>query len=299
MVRAKWGALVVVLALCGARVAHAAWIERSESVSSRTGVSVSYLLATAVPSQSLELGRVGELVVSADSGEKNKLTPLPTTDVVVFFPGAEGRVRAARSGKSEHNAQGRPSSMGLMAERFGVAVAVGLPSDQADGISTAWRTSDAHLVDALAVIDSVSKAFPQARLTLVGMSNGGRSVTHVASALVARGTPNLKLSAVVVMSSMPEAINAAVMKPIVEAKVPVLVMHHKRDSCLPYRFMAQAASSASPPLTFVATDDPNAPTVSPLNRQCGPGSPHVFGGREEWAFGGAAAWAKTGKLPPG
>jgi hypothetical protein len=285
--RCMRSALLFVLATMGLQ-AHAAWRESDERIKSRSGaeeVSVHVLVA-----------QVAEVVSAANAtGSKaEQQRASAPSDIVFFFPGAEGRVRPAREGISNHNPNGRPSTMGLLAESLGLAVAIGLPSDQTGGISTQWRLGAEHLADADAVIDTFTKRYPKARITLVGMSNGGRSVTAVANAIVRRGAP--KLHGVVVMSSMPEAINKDVMLPIIEARVPVLVMHHKRDSCLPYRFMESATKQYEKGLVWVGTDDVRAPTVSPFNRDCGSGSAHVFGGREEWAYGTIAEWIKTGAI---
>lgn len=265
---ARCGFIIATSFFALATPASAAWRETNEHIKSRGEVTVHALVAQRL------------------NAETNQ--PVEPTDIAVFFPGAEGKVRPARDGVSRHGP--RPSTMGLLAEKVGMAIAIGLPTDQSDGLSTAWRLGAEHVGDAGAVIDWAAKRYPNARFTLIGMSNGGRSVTRVASAMVRRGSPALR--GVVVMASMPEAINEDVMKPIREAKVPVLVLHHKRDSCLPYRFMEEAAK----PYLFIGTDDAKMPTVSPLNRECGPGSAHVFAGREEWAYGTIAEWVLTGAV---
>lgn len=285
--RANWLAVIAcTLALATTFDAAAAWRESDEHIKSRNDVTVHALVARAVAAEP------GKSEAKIDAAVAS--TEAAPTDIVFFFPGAEGRVRSARGGVSNHNPNGRPSTMGLLAESLGMIVAIGLPTDEPSGISTQWRLGAEHLGDAGAVIDTFSKRYPQARISLVGMSNGGRSVTAVANAIVRRGAP--KLHRVVVMASMPEAINAEVMQPILAAQVPVLVMHHKRDSCLPYRFMESAAKQCEKGVVWLGTDDVRAPTVSPFNRDCAPGSAHVFGGREEWAHGAIAEWVKTGSI---
>ena len=261
--------LLLVGFLVLAHPTHAAWRETDESIKSRGDVTVQILVARAV----------------AKSGDE---IPNPPRDIAVFFPGADGKVRRARAGISEHGRN--PSTMGLMAEKFGMAVAFGLPSDQPDGISVSWRIGAEHIGDAGAVIDWLVKQYPVARITMIGMSNGGRSVTRVAEAIVKFGAP--KLHGVVVMSAAPEAIAEDIMLPIRDAKVPVLVMHHKRDSCLLYRDIEPMAKR----YTFVAIDDTKQPMVSLFMRSCSPGSAHVFGGKEALVYSMIAEWVQTGKV---
>jgi pimeloyl-ACP methyl ester carboxylesterase len=214
------------------------------------------------------------------------------TQIAIFFPGADGKIRPARPGLSQHGSN--PATMGLLAEKFGMAVAFGLPSDQADGISMSWRLGNDHIVDAGAVLDAFAARFPKASFTLIGMSNGGRTVTRVAAAVARRGAPALR--SVVVMSAAPEVLIDEVVQPIVDAKVPIMVIHHKRDSCLPYRDM-QAAVATNPRYTFVAFDDPKQPRVSAFIRDCNPGSAHVFGGKTAEVYSLIADWVQTGRFP--
>jgi dienelactone hydrolase len=263
-------------ALFVACAADAAWRESDEAIKSRSGVTVSVLVARAV--------------VAEGAGEKAEV--VEPTQIAVFFPGADGKIRAARPGLSQHGAN--PATMGVLAEKFGMAVAFGLPSDQSDGISMAWRLGNDHIADAGAVLDSLTARFPKARFTLIGMSNGGRTVTRVAAAVARRGAPALQ--AVVVMSAAPEALIDDVVQPIIEAKVPIMVIHHKRDSCLPFRDM-EAAAANKPRYTFVAIDDPKQPRVSAFSRDCNPGSAHVFGGKTAEVYSLIAEWVQTGRAP--
>jgi len=144
------------------------------------------------------------------------------------------------------------------------------------------------------VLDSLSARFPKARFTLIGMSNGGQTVTRVAAAVARRGAPTLQ--GVVVMSAAPEALMDEVIQPIVEAKVPIMVIHHKRDSCLLFRDMETVAAT-DPRFTFVAIDDPKQPRISAFTRDCNPGSAHVFGGKTVEVYSLIADWIQTGRVP--
>lgn len=248
--------------------AHAAWRESDESIKSRGEVSVHALVSQALP---------------ADTKDAGIKVP-DARHIVIFFPGADGTIRTSRSGVSMHGK--RPSTLGLLAEQIDMAVAMGLPGDQARGISLEWRAGNAHLTDALAVVTHFAGRYPSARISLVGLSAGGFTVTRVAAAIAKRGTP--ALNAVAVLSSAPRAIEAEVMSPLTAAKVPVLVMHHRRDSCLAFADMEKAAK----PYTFVAIDDENAPSTKIGTRDCNPGSAHVFAGKERETYTQLADWLK-------
>jgi len=259
---------VVALIVGTALPAHAAWRETDEAIKSRGEVTVQVLIARAVANKDA--------------------APESPTDIAIFFPGANGKARGARAGVSEHGVN--PATMGLLAENFGMGVAVGVPDDQPDGISIAWRTGAEHIGDAGAVIDTIAQRFPKARITLIGLSAGGYSVTRVAAAVVKRGAP--KLHGVVVMSTAPEALSDETMKPIRDAKVPVLVLHHKRDSCLALRDIEPLAKKYD----FVMIDDARQPRVSASNRDCNPGSAHVFAGKERIVYSTIVDWVRTGRV---
>jgi pimeloyl-ACP methyl ester carboxylesterase len=264
-------ALCVSLLIAG--TAHAAWREEALRVdSTRAGVSVELLIAQ-----------------RAEANQPAKKFAQPTTDLVLFFPGGGGMVRPPREGLREH--EERKSILGLMAEKIGATVVVGLPSDQTKaGLSLEWRTGIEHVADAGAVIDTLTGKNANARVTLIGMSNGARSVTHVASALARRGAP--KLAGVVLMAAAGEAFPDTAMDALKAAKVPVLVVHHKRDSCLLYVDMEPFAKWHD----FLTIDDTKHPRINGVRRECGNESAHQFAGKEDIVFTAVADWLKTGKL---
>ena len=76
----------------------------------------------------------------------------------------------------------RVAMRGYFAEKLGVLVAVGLPSDQPKGLSLEWREGPEHVKDISAVMDVMMKQYPAARITVLGFSNGCRSAAHIAAA---------------------------------------------------------------------------------------------------------------------
>ncbi|MBL8512563.1 MAG: hypothetical protein JNJ55_01120 [Betaproteobacteria bacterium] len=259
-------------ALLFAGTAGAAWREESFKVPGTRGeVTVDVLTA-----------------LRAEAHEPAKPFPKPIADVVLFFPGGGGFARPAREGLREHPE--RKSILGLMAEKIGPTVVVGLPSDQRMGISLEWRTGIEHVADAGAVIDTLTGKNANARVTLIGMSNGARSVTHVASALARRGAP--KLAAVVLLSAAGEAFPETAMDTLKAAKVPVLVVHHKRDSCLLYENVEPVAKWHD----FLTIEDQKHPRANRGRVDCGNDSAHQFAGKEDIVFTSVADWLNTGKL---
>ncbi len=265
--------ILLCAALLLAGTARAAWHEETLQVpSTRNGVSVELLVAQ-----------------RAEANQPARKLPQPVSELVLFFPGAAGFVRPAREGLREHGE--RKSILGLMAEKLGAAVVMGLPSDQrAMGLSLEWRTGVEHVADVGAVIDTLTAKNANARVTLIGMSNGARSVTHVASALARRGAP--KVAGVVLLSAAGEAFPETAMDALKAAKVPVLVVHHKRDSCLFYMDVEPVAKWHD----FLTIDDFKQPRVNTVRRDCGNDSAHQFAGKEDIVFTAVAEWLKTGKL---
>lgn len=263
--------LAIVLSIVSSP-AHAAWRESTETIKSRGDVSVSYLAARAA-------GK------AKDGKETVNDSP---ADIVVFFPGGAGFVRPAHAGLSEHGE--RPSLIGSFAEKLGMAVAVGLPSDMKDGLPFEWRNGKDHVADAGAVIDEMAKRYPMARISLVGMSNGTRSVTTVGAAVARRGSP--KVASIVAMAVAGDALSDFNMAAIESARIPVLVVHHKRDSCLLWTDAAERAKRYD----TILVDDHRLPRASGFNRDCSPASAHSFANKEATVYQAIADWILTGKV---
>ena len=184
-----------------------------------------------------------------------------------------------------------------MAERLGVLVAIGLPSDQSQGLSVEWREGKQHVQDVSAVMDVMMKQYPVARVTLLGFSNGCRSATNTAAA--ARNRWGARLQGVALLSCPLEAFRDEWMAALdgsasgatAEAKLPVLVVHHKRDSCLFFEDVEQQTKWHD----FITVDDSKQPRPNIGRRDCGNGSAHVFGGKEEKVYQSVVDWISTGK----
>jgi hypothetical protein len=270
-------AIYAALAVLAVNQANAAWIEKAYAVTSRAGVEQTFVLSM-----------------------ESRITDVNAVqNMVVMFGGGAGAIGSPVPGTREQKPGNVESLRGFMAERLGVAVSIGLPSDQQRGLSLEWRETEEHVKDVSAVMDVLAMKFPEARITFLGFSNGARSASHIGAALAPKW--GNRLQGVVLLSSSIEAFRAEWMRALEgtkepgkeRAKVPVLVVQHKRDSCLPYREIEAEAKWHD----FIAVDDMRQPRVNDFRRRdCGDGSAHQFGGREEWVYQAVVDWIKTGKV---
>ena len=265
----RWLATCAVLA---ATQAHAAWVEKAYAVPSRPGVEVTFVLSI-------------EKSITDSNAVKN---------MVMLLPGGAGAIASPEAGFQEQAPGNLKSLRGYLAEKLGVAVSIGLPSDQPRGLSLEWRETAEHVKDVSAVMDVLTKKFPEARITVLGFSNGCRSASHIGAAMTRQWGPTLQ--GVVLMSASIDAFRGEWMRALEatkeRAKVPVLVVQHKRDSCLPTREIEADAKWHD----FIRVEDIKQPRPSDFRRDCGGGSAHQFSGREDWVYQAVVDWIKTGKV---
>ena len=264
--------------LCATLVAaeaNAAWIETGEVVESRPGVKTMYVV----------------------SAEKSITDRSAVKNMVLLLTGGEGFIPPAVNGTKEQKPD-RVALRGFMAEKLGVLVAVGLPSDHPHGISPQWRDTEEHAKDVSAVMDVLMMQYPAARITVLGISNGCRSAAHIAAAARKRWGTSLQGVAMLSCagSSFREDRMAALDGPRSGAntlpKVPVLVVHHKRDACLRFENVEPLAKVYD----FIAVEDTKQPRPNIMRPDCGNGSAHVFGGKEDKVYQAIVDWINTGKI---
>ena len=262
--------LTPLLAMLCIQQANAGWIETGAEVESRPGVKTM-------------------VVVSAD---KNIADRKDVKHMVLLLTGSAGVIPPAVDGIKEQKPD-RVALRGYFAEKLGVLVAVGLPSDQPKGLSTQWREGTQHTQDIRAVMDVMMKQYPAARLTVLGFSNGCRSAANVSAA--ARNRWSGSLHSVVMLSCPMEAFNDVWMSALEgspgQSKVPVLVVHHQRDSCVPFESVEGQAKRHD----FIAVEDSKQPRPNIAKNDCGNGSAHVFGGKEDKVYQAIVDWINTGK----
>ena len=262
--------LVALLALLYIQQANAAWIETGGVVESRPGVKQMF-------------------VVSADKSITDSST---VKNIVLLLTGSAGVIPPAVEGIKEQK-PGRVALRGYFAERLGVLVAVGLPSDQPQGLPVEWREGKQHVQDVSAVMDVLMKQYPAARVTVLGFSNGCRSASNVGAALVTKWGERLRGLVMLscAMEAFPDERMAALNSAATKTKTPMLVVHHKRDSCLLFENVEAQAKRVD----FITVDDTSQPRPNIVRPDCGNGSAHVFGGKEEKVYQAVVDWINTGK----
>ncbi|MEO8103310.1 MAG: hypothetical protein ABI790_12335 [Betaproteobacteria bacterium] len=255
---------------------QAAWVEKAYAVPSRPGVEQVFVVSV----------------------EKSLTDAKAVKNMVVMFAGGAGAIASPAAGTSEQAPGNLKSLHGYLAEKLGVAVSIGLPSDQQQGLSLDWRETAEHEQDVSAVTEVLMKQYPEARITVLGFSNGGRSAAHIGAGLGRKW--GARMQGVVLMSTSPEAFRRDWIQALeasrdgqnIKRKVPVLVVHHKRDSCLPYREIESDAKWHD----LILVDDAKQPRVDAFRRDCGHGSAHQFSGRQDWVYQAVVDWIKTGKV---
>jgi pimeloyl-ACP methyl ester carboxylesterase len=145
------------------------------------------------------------------------------TATVVLLPGGRGAIGMKDGAPTSDNFLVRNRER-FAAAKFNVAV-VGRPSDQQD-LTLAFRTSAGHVEDLRRIVDRVKRDTGKP-VWLVGTSRGTTSAAAAAIAL-GNAVEGLVLTSSITDASLPGAVrNMALAK----VRVPVLVMHHRRDEC--------------------------------------------------------------------
>jgi hypothetical protein len=242
--------------------AHAAWREHNLAVQSeRKGVQQPFVLST------------GENV--------------PVTHAVLWFTGGDGAILPAREGVHTVESAGL-SWRGYFAEKLGAIAQLAVPQGAKGmevGLGLAFRETEDHAADVKPVVDTLKKLAPNAKIVVAGISNGAISAFNVAASLKKAGFKDL--SGVVILSASAHAFRKDWTDEL--KGVPVLVVHHKRDTCLTFRDVEPVAKWH----TFVPVEDSNKPRSGA--RDCSGNSAHVFHGRWEPVVEAIREWIVTGK----
>jgi hypothetical protein len=162
-------------------------------------------------------------------------------------------------------------------------VVLDTPSDHPSEISDQFRTSDAHVVDARAVIAEIRKRHPDLPVFLVGTSRGTLSAAHIGTAVGG------EVNGVVLTSSYFQT-GGRSPRPVLigyawhKIRSRVLFVHHASDGCpgTPYHEAQRAARDH--PLITVHGGKP------PESHPCEPFSQHGFLGKEAETVDAIAAW---------
>ena len=195
MTRVAWAARLAALALAACAGALAAAADHYVTIDSRPGVRVGYWLMQR-PNASATL---------------------------VLLPGGKGGIGLKDGVPTSENFLVRTRERFADAG-FNVAI-VGRPSDHAD-LDLVFRTSPEHVEDLRVVVEHLRSELGKP-VWLVGTSRG---TTSAAAAAIALGEA---IAGVVLTSSItePGTPGAVENMPLERIRVPVLVVHHRRDAC--------------------------------------------------------------------
>jgi len=168
-----------------------------------------------------------------------------------------------------------------MADQVGAMVALDTASDH-EVLDIGSRQGSAHRQDVAAVVDFMRKRHPQARIVLMGSSDGAFSAAYLANRLPA-------VDAVVLVNGSADAWAEAP-----HLKRPVLGVHHRRDACLPFRDSYPKAHF----FPLVAVDsDAFPPVYAGTRRDCSRESAHGLQGQRAQVYRAIGNWLLTGKAP--
>ena len=169
-----------------------------------------------------------------------------------------------------------------MADQVGAMVALDTASDH-EVLDIGSRQGPAHRQDVAAVVDFMRKRHPQARIVLMGSSDGAFSAAYLANRLPA-------VDAVVLVNGSADAWAEAP-----HLKRPVLGVHHRRDACLPFRDTYPKARF----FPLVAVDSESFPPVyAGTRRDCSRESAHGLQGQRAQVYRAIGNWLLTGEAPP-
>lgn len=206
----------------------------------------------------------------------------PTSVVAVLFTGGFGLLKLRSTDSGVEWDQAGTSYLVLNKDLFidsetAVAI-VDTPNDQWNiGYTPKFRKSEAHATDVGNVVKDLRARFPQARIFLVGTSQGATSAAYAGKAL------GKDIDGVVLTASVFEwapaswrFLSDSNLSDFDFSKIaaPLLVVHHVDDKCVATPYSAAEKLAGKYPFIAVRGGDPVQ------DNGCGPKGPHGFLGRE-------------------
>jgi len=168
-----------------------------------------------------------------------------------------------------------------LAEQVGAMVALDTASDH-EVLDIGARQGTAHREDVAAVVDFMRKRHAQARIILMGSSDGAFSAAYIANRLPA-------VDGVVLINASADA-----WAEVPHLKRPVLGIHHRRDACLPFRNSYPKARF----FPLIAVDSEAFPQVyAGTRRDCSRESAHGLQGQRSQVYRAIGNWLLTGEAP--
>ena len=243
------------------------------------------------------------LPATACAQELVEITPRPGVTQSVFIGRADAPRAVALLYSGAHGdihlrlENGRPvfqagnfllRSRGEFIRKGILPVVVDVPSDSPEGVSDAYRRSDAQVADARAVLAVVRARFPGLPVFIVTTSRSTLSGAHLGRALAAGEIDGIVLSSSMVASGAWESLVGFDFKAV---KAPLLFVHHRDDGCPATPYPAAARMAGGFPLISVEGGLP------PKSGPCAPFAPHGYYGREDAVIDAMAAWMLKQPFP--
>jgi hypothetical protein len=210
--------------------------------------------------------------------------------VALLYSGGHGEIHLRLEG-------GRPAfqagnfllrSRGEFIRNGILPVIVDVPSDFPEGVSDAYRRSEAQVADARAVLAAVHARFPGLPVFIVTTSRSTLSGAHLGRALDGGEIAGVVLSSSMVDSGPWESLVGFDFKAV---KAPLLFVHHRNDGCQATPYAAAARMAEGFPLVSVEGG------LAPKSGPCAPFAPHGYYGMESRVIDAMAAWMLKQPFP--
>lgn len=216
----------------------------------------------------------------------------PVRAVAVLFSGGYGllKLRATESGVAwdESANEFLVKNKDRFLDRETAVVLIDVPTDQwGFGYTPKFRKSGAHAEDVRAVVQDLRARLPDAKVFLVGNSQGTTSVAYAGKAL-GKAVDGVVLTASV-FEWAPSAWRFLYDSNLVDfdfsqIAAPLLFVHHADDRCVATPFSSAQKLAGKFPLLVVRGGEPVR------DNGCGPLGPHGFLGRESEVVSGIKNW---------
>ena len=207
----------------------------------------------------------------------------PVKVVAVLFTGGFGllKLRATDAGVawSETGTSYLVLNKDLFIDNETAVAIVDVPSDESSiGYTPKLRKSDAHMQDVVFIVKDLRARFPQAKLFLVGTSQGATSAAYAGKAL------GKEIDGVVLTASVFDWAPAAWRLlsdsnlsdfDLSKIAAPLLIVHHVDDKCVATTYAGAIKVAGKFPFIAVHGGTPVQ------DNGCGPKGPHGFLGRED------------------
>ena len=214
--------------------------------------------------------------------------------IVMLFPGGDGIMKIQqKAGGTWFQLWGNYliRTRARFVDAEDIAVSVDMPSDQYCCANDFFRLDAQHAADVGAIIAALAARFPGAEFYLVGTSKGTVSAAALGARLGAKVAGVVLTSTVTQESRGGRGLSGFDFGTL---KVPVLIVHHKSDSChvTPYYAVEKIAREYRYPLVTVTGSE------GAHGDDCQAFSYHGYAGRENQVAAAIMQWVNTRAVAP-